>query len=258
MPVLRSLYLLFTARMLALVCLAVASTYICRELQFFMDFPMSAVVTATVFPIVFAINAAYQRRETALVEYGSIQAHAQSLHFATRDWMDAPVPELVEQSKAHITEIFKSLELLLTSSPSDVRKNQTRIYREFSNLSQFVSLRFREQGLSPSEISRANQYLSKMLASFEVLQTIYQYRTPISLRVFSHLFIVLLPLIFGPYFAHLNHGYDSVLSYVPPALFTLVVAALAEIQAHLESPFDQVGEDDIRLGIDDYLARLDL
>lgn len=258
MPVLKSLYLLFTARMLALVCLAVASTYICRELQFFMDFPMSAVVTATVFPIVFAINAAYQRRETALVEYGSIQAHAQSLHFATRDWMDAPVPELVEQSKAHITEIFKSLELLLTSSPSDVRKNQTRIYREFSNLSQFVSLRFREQGLSPSEISRANQYLSKMLASFEVLQTIYQYRTPISLRVFSHLFIVLLPLIFGPYFAHLNHGYDSVLSYVPPALFTLVVAALAEIQAHLESPFDQVGEDDIRLGIDDYLARLDL
>ena len=258
LALLKSLYLVLTLRMLVLVCLAVASTYACRELQFFMDFPMSAVVTATVFPIVFAINAAYQRRETALAEYGSMQAHAQSLHFAIRDWVEAPAPALIKQSKVHITEIFKSLETLLTSAQSELNNNQVRVYSEFSKLSKFVSLRFREQGLSSSEISRANQYLSKMLVSFEVLQSIYQYRTPISLRIFSHLFIVLLPLIFGPYFAHLNHGYDSVLAYVPPALFTLVVAALAEIQSHLESPFDQIGEDDIQLGVEAYLARLEL
>ena len=45
---------------------------------------------------------------------------------------------------------------------------------------------------------------------------------------------------------------------MPPALFTMVVAALAEIQSHLESPFDQIGEDDIQLEVEAYLVRLKL
>ena len=258
LALLKSLYLMLTLRMLFLVSLAIGSTYICRQLQFFMDLPMSAVVTAIVFPIVFTINAAYQRRETALVEYGSIKAHGQALHFAARDWLEVPAPALAEQSKVHLRGLFTSIEVLLTSSQAVLKKNQTAVYSEFSQLSSFVGLRFRDQGLSSSELSRVNQYISKMMASFEVLQAIYQYRTPISLRIFSDFFIVLLPIIFGPYFAHLNYGYDSVLAYLPPALFTLVVAALAEIQSHLESPFDQIGEDDIQLEVEDYLARLEL
>lgn len=249
---------MLTFRMVVLVGMAIASTYACRKLQFFMDFPMSAVVTAIVFPIVFAINAAYQRRETALVEYGNIKAHGQALHFAARHWLGAPDVDLVNQSSLNLRAVFTSIETLLTSSETALYENQIRVYTAFSKLSTFISLRFREHNLSSSEISRANQYLSKMMASFEVLQSIYQYRTPISLRIFSNFFIVLLPLIFGPYFAHLNYGYDSVLAYMPPALFTMVVAALAEIQSHLESPFDQIGEDDIQLEVEAYLVRLKL
>ena len=38
--------------------------------------------------------------------------------------------------------------------------------------------------------------------------------------------------------------------------FSLVLVTLDNIQEHLENPFDQVGEDDIRLEVEPYVNRL--
>jgi hypothetical protein len=252
----RTLYLILNLKTLGIVMLALVSTYVCRRLQLAADFPMAVVMTAVVFPIVFSISAAYTRREKALAEYANMKAHAQAIFLATRDWLDDSGPAVQDEIRALLTRVFSSSRDLLMAPQSEMKKLEDRVYRDFSELSRFVRNSLRAQGLAVGEISRVNQYVSKMLISFETVKHIYQYRTPISLRTFSDFFLILLPLLYGPYFAHLGQDYLYGLAYVPPVLFSLVLVTLDNIQDHLENPFDQVGEDDIDLSVEDFVTRL--
>ena len=253
---LRTLYLILNEKSLALVLVAVASTYICRRLELAADFPMAVVMTAVVFPIVFSISAAYQRREKALAEYANMKAHGQAIFFASRDWLAQSDPGLLDECRQVLRRLFSSTREMLMAPTGEMSDREKRVYRDFSDLSGYVRNNLRGRDLAVGEVSRANQYVSKMLISFETIKHIYQYRTPISLRTFSDFFLILLPVFYGPYFAHLGADYVFGLAYVPPILFTLVLVTLDNIQDHLENPFDQVGEDDIRLEVDEYIERL--
>ncbi|MCH7535335.1 MAG: hypothetical protein IH948_06255, partial [Bacteroidetes bacterium] len=105
----------------------------------------------------------------------------------------------------------------------------------------------RAQGMSGSEVSRTNQYLSKMMISFEHLKHIHQYRTPLTLRAYSKVFISIIPVIYGPYFANVSMDKSIEISFILPALFSVILVSLDNIQEHLENPFDNVGEDDITI-----------
>jgi len=43
-----------------------------------------------------------------------------------------------------------------------------------------------------------------------------------------------------------------------PVLFSVILVSLDNIQDHLENPFDQVGEDDVVINPEKFVARLDL
>src|SRR5690349_23754563 len=108
--------------------------------------------------------------------------------------------------------------------------------------------------LSSTECSRLNQYVGRMIAAFENTRNIYEYRTPRALRAFSDFFILLLPILYGPYFAYQAVQFSRELFYVMPILFALILVGLANIQDHLENPFDQIGEDDVTIDPDRYVA----
>lgn len=78
-------------------------------------------------------------------------------------------------------------------------EREARVYAGFSGLSRFIRVDLREAGLATGEVSRCNQYLSKMLVAFEQTKHVYQYRTPRTLRAFSDVFITVLPPLYGPY-----------------------------------------------------------
>ncbi len=42
-----------------------------------------------------------------------------------------------------------------------------------------------------------------------------------------------------------------------PVLFSVILVSLDNIQDHLENPFDQVGEDDVAINAEKFVARLD-
>jgi hypothetical protein len=137
-----------------------------------------------------------------------------------------------------------------------MEENEDTVYRSFSNLSLFIK-HLRDKGLATGEVSRCNQYLSKMMVAFESVKHIYQYRTPVSLRAYSDIFIVLLPVAYGPYFASVAADQSPWLIYVMPVLFSLILVSLDNIQAHLENPFDQIGVDDVSINAEKFVARLD-
>lgn len=252
----KSLWKIINIRTLLVTVTSVVSTYLCIRYNVTADFPLTLVATAVVFPVVFSINGAYKRRERALTEYSSLKSHGRAIFFAARDWLDNPSHQMLASARDRLQAILASCRDLLCDRDANLRKNEEVVYRHFSELSKFVKDELRSTGMAAGEISRCNQYMSKMFFAFENIKHIYQYRTPKTLRTFSAVFISLLPIIYGPYFASEAANYSGYVTYAMPVLFSLVLVSLSNIQAHLENPFDQIGEDDIQFNVDAFINRL--
>ena len=238
--------------------LAVASTYLCLRFEIVAEFPMTLIATAVVFPIVFSIGGAYKRRENALAKYSSIKAHGRAIYFATRDWLESTDDQVQVKAKDLLGELLVACRTLFVHPISEMSQHEENVYRIFSQLSAFIKEDLRGKGLPSGEVSRCNQFLSKMIIAFEDVKHIFQYRTPRTLHAFSNFFVLVLPILYGPYFVAIAQDYSSGLVYVIPVLFTIILVSLDNIQEHLENPFDQIGEDDIVINAEKFVKRLEL
>jgi len=253
---LRTFALIINFKTLAIAGLAVVSTWACREYGIVANFPLTLIATAIVFPIVFSINSAYKRREAVLDDYAALKAHGRAIYYATRDWLENSDVEKQERCRGLLGEMLSSTRSLFVAKREDMAEHEQRVYSSFCNISQFIKTDLRQAGLASGEVSRCNQYLSKMMFAFEQIKHIYQYRTPRTLRAFSDFFISVLPILYGPYFAYIAADYPATLIYVMPVLFSLILVSLDNIQAHLENPFDQIGQDDVLINAEKFMDRL--
>ena len=253
---LKTIAFIINVKAIVISLLAVVSTYVCLQLNILADFPLTLIATAIVFPIVFSINSAYKRREAVLDDYASMKAHGRAIYFATRDWLEDSDEFKREKCRALLGNLLLTNRELFSSPRSEMPQLEEKVYGQFSSLSRFIREDLRQAGLASGEVSRCNQYLSKMLLSFEQIKHVYQYRTPRTLRAFSDFFITILPPLYGPYFAQIAAGFSPQLTYVMPVLFALVLVSLDNIQEHLENPFDQVGEDDVTINAEKFVDRL--
>lgn len=236
--------------------LSVVSTWLCLKYSVTADYPLTLIATAIVFPVVFSINGAYKRREVALAKYAELKAMGKAIFFATRDWPEHPSAATVSAARTLLEGLMTDMRHLFSNPIAQARDNEERVYRRFSDCSRFIREELRGAGLASGEVSRCNQYLSKMFVAFEDAKHVYQYRTPRSLKTFSTVFISLLPVLYGPYFAHAALEYSPYVTYVMPVLFSLVLVSLSNIQDHLENPFDGIGEDDISINVEQFVRRL--
>lgn len=250
------LNLILNGRTLRITVLAVLATWISLRIGLIADFPMTIISTAVIFPIVFTIGNAYKRREKVLDDYGNIKAHGRALYFAARDWLDNPNDPRMRQIEGAMLNLLHACRTLFTRPPHEMEQHERAVYAAFSELSGFVK-DLRGEGLNSGECARANQFVTKMITSFERIKHTYQYRTPRSLRAFSDFFMVVLPVVYGPYFAYLAVEYKiASITYVMPVLFAVILSGLDNIQTHLEDPFDQIGEDDVTFNAEKFVALL--
>ncbi len=248
--------LIINLKTLIVTTLSILSTAICLEYDIQAHFPLTLISTAIVFPIVFSIGGAYKRREVALDEYGSIKAHGRALFFAVSHWLENPPQELKEELKTHLSKLLENCRDMFSNPVSELEIHEKKIYNSFEDLSVFIKS-LRSHGLPSGEASRSNQFLSKMMISFERIKHIYQYRTPRTLRTYSDIFIIILPIVYGPHFAETATNFNYWLHYAVPVLFSVILVALDNIQFHLENPFDQVGEDDVQINAEKYIKNLE-
>jgi len=248
---------LINRKAVVLTALAIVSTFFCIRFGITADFPMALVATAVVFPMVFSINGAYERREKALAAYGAVKANGHAVHLSLRDWPDDfDSSEMVGKSEAIFSALMRDIRTLLYRPLSELPDHEQTVYRSFSDLSKLINNDLRQAGVNPSELSRCNQFLSKMMISFEDLKHIYEYRTPTVIRQFSGFFVSVLPVLYGPYFALVSTRYDIGLAYVMPVVLTLVLVSLENIQKQLENPYDQIGQDDVHINAEHFIERL--
>ncbi len=252
---LRSVFLIINYKTFIITALAVISTYLCFRLGLTAKFPDMLVGVAIVFPVVFSIGSAYTRRETALQRYADFKGHVVALYFASRDWPTEKNNDLPERIKLLIVEIMKLMrEMFQIDHSKDWTTNEVKIYKLFSQLSA-ITIEFKKYGVQSGEFSRVSQYISKIIIAFDNMKIIHNYRTPVTLRAYSKVFIYIFPIIYGPYFASTVGDYSASLEYVMPVLYSFILVSLDNIQDHLENPFDDVGEDDIVIDADE-TARL--
>ena len=248
MKLLRSLSMIINYNTIIVTFLALASTIICEHYEIAANFPLTIVGVAIVFPIVFSINSAYTRRETALTNLGDYINHMTALYHASRDWLNPKQPEFQKETKKRIVASFDQLRLLFTSiDENDIHEHEKKMAENLSELSSFMQ-QLRIYGVHGTEMSRISQYLTRVGGAIEDMKVILKYRTPITLRAYSKISIYSFPVSYGPYFVYAAQDYSFGLAYVMPVLFSFILVSLDNIQNHLENPFDQIGEDDVKFG----------
>ncbi len=214
------------------------------------------VGVAIVFPVVFSIGSAYTRRETALQRLSDFKGHAFALYYASRDWPSNKENNLSKEARSLIRELLFTLKTMLkVNSKSEWDEYEKKIYGLFSRLST-LTMEFRNFGVQSGEISRLSQYISKMIIAFDNIRIVHRYRTPITLRAYSKVFIYSFPIIYGPYFASTFKDFSAQLEYVMPVLYSFILVSLDNIGDHLENPFDEVGEDDIAIEAEEIVRLL--
>jgi hypothetical protein len=253
--ILKSIWLIINLKTILTVFISLILTYLCIVYEIKADFSLTLIGIAIVFPVVFSIGEAYKRRESALAYYANLKAHGRSLFLASRDWMDNMESAKTEELRLLLRDILLTARELFQSDRNDSENLENLVYKKFSDLSRKLK-EFRSYGLTPGEMSRVNQYQSKMMEAFENIKHIYQYRTPRSLRAYGQIYTYLVPIVYAPYFSFVAKDSLSFLSFIMPVLFSLVLVGLDNIQNHLENPFDLIGEDDIKINAEEFAERL--
>ena len=250
MKTIRSLYLIINYKTLIVTVLSLISTWLCMRYNFQANFPLTLVGIAIVFPVVFSIDSAYKRRERALALLADFKGHLKALYMGATDWLVIEDEDYHKQYKVDIINVYSAIRAFFVSKEDD-EEGEKKIALAMTQLSTTVQ-KLRGYDLPSGEMSRVNQYLSKLWIAIDNLKSIYFYPTPITLRAYSRVFIYSFPVIYAPYFVYAAQSYSVGLEYMMPVLFSFILVSLDNIQAHLESPFDQLGEDDIKFNVEKF------
>lgn len=113
--VLKSFLLIINYKTLIITALSVISTYICYHYGFTAKFPDMLVGVAIVFPVVFSIGSAYNRRETALQRFSDFKGHALAIYYATRDWTTNNEHDLPQRVRTQVNEMIVLMRTMFTS-----------------------------------------------------------------------------------------------------------------------------------------------
>lgn len=253
--IIRDFWRIISFQTLIIIGLSLAATAVCIWQEVYIELPTALIAIAIVFPIVFSINAAYRRREEALNHFASLKGHAVSLFYAHRDWLPKEDHAHRERMKTLIERLLHNIHIYFTSE-KDKEIHSQEIFAVLSDISKSIE-GLRQSGVSNTEISRCNQYLKAIMVDYERMKNIRLYRTPLSLRAYSSIFLNSFPILFAPYFAYISDDSTyTVIGYLVAAFYSLVLVSLDNIQEDLENPFDQIGADDLKLDVFDQYSQL--
>ena len=242
---LRSLWLIINYKTLIITTLSVVATYLCSYYNVVGDLPITLIGTAIIFPVVFSINSAYKRREEAIMYYASFKSNLMALFYAGKNWVDKEHFAYQSHIESILKDLMSNLVELFIREPTEQQNWEVKIYKNFDEISLFIQS-LRKGNISPGELSRIDQYLTKSITDFEKMKQILCYRTPNSMRTYATFFLYSFPILYAPYFAyHLKDGTYRFIGYLSAVLYSFVFSSLVNIQEQLENPFDQFGEDDI-------------
>ena len=209
-----------------------------------LDFTIMSV--AIVFPLVFSITSAYQRRQDSIKEFAIFRNKIIDLSniFYSVDKTKKTDYEKLFFSLVELQDIFVSY---LKKSTSDNKYNKVREKRKEI----FLILDSYKKLYNEREKDSIIRVKNELFQSAEKLRGLKIHPTPISLRKYCLIFIFLSPLLYNTQLVSQNISLgltsETFISLLMSIIVSFILIALYNVQDYIENPFDQKGLDDLKL-----------
>ena len=239
----RVLFSAINYRMVLIVIETLVVYFFYDKFDFNLQIDFTILSIAIVFPLVFSITSAYQKRQDALSEFNSFRNKLIELSnlFHAVDGIN----------KKDYSSFFKTLLSLqdnlifvLTDNSSNNMDNIRSKRKEiFYTLTQYKKL------YNEREKDSIIRVKNELFESVEKLNTLKIHSTPVSLRVYCLVFIYLSPLVYNSNIlaSFVNNNFlELVVSLFFSVIIGFILMALYNIQEYIEDPFDQQGLDDLK------------
>lgn len=236
----------FNYRLLFILVETVIVFFLYREYQITIDFDISIVSIAIVFPLVFSITSAYQRRQEAIglfLDFRNKIIDLTNIFFAV-DKIEKKDYDLLFNK---LFGIQASLINYLTKEDSkdifeQIRQERKDVLRIIDD---------RKKLFNEREKDSLIRVKNELFLSAEKIRGIKLHGTPISLKKYCLIFIYFSPLLFNTQSIINKTPFDLNIESSLTLLFTLVMSfvlmALYNVQDYIENPFDQKGLDDLKI-----------
>ncbi len=214
------------------------------QINLSIDFTIMSI--AIVFPLVFSITSAYQRRQEAITVFAEFRNKIIDLTniFYAVDKIKK------EDYSALFSSLMDAQNILI-----DYLKNPNTT-KEFNALREkrkeiLILIDTHKSRFNEREKDSLIRVKNELFLSAEKIRGIKIHGTPISLRKYCLIFIYLSPLLYNSQLIVARAGIGINLETIISLLFSLVVSfvlmALYNVQDYIENPFDQKGLDDLKI-----------
>ena len=199
---------------------------------------------AIVFPLVFSITSAYQRRQDAIdlyLEFRNKIIDLTNIFYA--------VENVKQKDYKKLFNLLQEVQLLLNTYL--IESNSENSFDKIREKRKEVLLIIdsHKKLFNEREKDSLIRVKNELFLSAEKIRGIKIHGTPISLKKYCLLFIYFSPFLYNSQ-STINDFYWSLLSPIP-LIFSMVISfvlmTLYNVQDYIENPFDQEGLDDLKI-----------
>ena len=208
------------------------------------DIDLTILSIAIIFPLVFSITSAYQRRQDSIKHYTGFRNKIIDLTNLIYS-VDNIKKEEYNTLFKKLIELQDDLSNILLNPEKEVeshgkyREKRKEIFGQIINLKQ----KFNER--EKDSIIRVK---NELFYEVEMLNGIRLHGTPVSLRIYCLIFIFISPFLFSSNELFISESFSSdVFSVVISLTTSFILMALYNVQEYIENPFDQKGLDDLKI-----------
>jgi len=243
-------------RTLISVIISFIATKIAYYYNLVFDLDLTLISVAVVFPLVFTLGSAFQRREKALEHLGRAKGALASIKYcfsASKNIVDEEKEKIYSGVNSVKSELIK---FLYAKSNDKAKLNQS-----VGLIQNFIMEHRDELGRSLS--LRVYRLMRDVIMGIENSISIKVHRTPQSIRAYCELFIYIFPFYYAPtLIKNVDSGSGEIINSLPVPMIdndyafivyglniiiSFILISLFNVQEQIENPYDQDGMDDIQL-----------
>ena len=243
-------------RTLISVIISLIATWTAYKYNLSFNLDLTLISIAVVFPLVFTLGSAFQRREKALEHLGRAKGSLAAIKYIF-SVSKAPDPEK-KKIEDQVKEVKSELIKYLYSESND--KDSLNV--SINKIKLFIDKN--KEFLGRSISVRVYRLMRDVIMGVENSISIKLHRTPQTIRAYCELFIYIFPFYYAPTLIY-NLGnaalgfeigataggseyFDTTfLVYALNVIISFILISLFNVQEQIENPFDGDGMDDIQL-----------
>ena len=246
-------------RTLISVIISFIATKIAYYYNLVFDLDLTLISVAVVFPLVFTLGSAFQRREKALEHLGRAKGALASIKYCF-----SASKNIVDEEKEKIYSGVNSVKSELISFLYAKSNDKVKLNQSIGLIQNFI-MEHRD-ALGRSLSLRIYRLMRDVIMGIENSISIKVHRTPQSIRAYCELFIYIFPFYYAPTLIKNvdtpSSGSGEIINSLPVPMIdydyafivyglniiiSFILISLFNVQEQIENPYDQDGMDDIKL-----------